>query len=62
MHEGPELSSIGSALGELTDRVTAIAETMTGTEREDVATALYEVERSLSTGRRRLEEVLRSLS
>jgi len=59
--EAPQLSSISSALAELTQRLTAIAETMTGTEREDVATALFEVERSLKTGSRRLDEVLRSL-
>ena len=61
MTEAPQLSSISSALAELTQRLTAIAETMTGTEREDVATALFEVERSLKTGSRRLDEVLRSL-
>ncbi len=61
MNEAPQLSSISSALSELTDRLSAIAETLTGTEREDVAVALYEVERSLVTGSRRLDEVLRSL-
>lgn len=61
MTEGPQLSSIASALSELTDRLTAIAETMAGTEREDVATALFEVERSLATASRRLETVLRDL-
>lgn len=61
MTEAPQLSSISSALAELTQRLTAIAETLTGTEREDVATALFEVERSLKTGSRRLDEVLRSL-
>lgn len=61
MNEAPQLSSISSALSELTDRVAAIAETLTGTDREDVAVALYEVERSLVTGSRRLDEVLRSL-
>ena len=59
--EAAQLSSISSALTELTDRLTAIAETLTGTEREDVAVALFEVERSLLTGSRRLDEVLRSL-
>ena len=61
MTEAPQLSSISSALSELTDRVSAIAETLTGTDREDVAVALFEVERSLLTGSRRLDEVLRSL-
>lgn len=62
MTEGPQLSSIASALSELTDRLTTIAETMAGTEREDVATALFEVERSLTTASRRLETVLRDLA
>jgi hypothetical protein len=62
MNQGPQLSSIASALAELTDRLATIAETMTGTEREDVAVALFEVERSLNAGSRRLEEVVRSLS
>lgn len=61
VNEAPQLSSISSALSELTDRLSAIAETLTGTDREDVAVALYEVERSLVTGSRRLDEVLRSL-
>ena len=62
MDEGPQLSSIASALSELTERLAAIAETMTGSEREDVATALFEVERSLNAGSRRLEEVVRQLA
>jgi phage-related minor tail protein len=62
MDEGPQLSSIASALSELTDRLAAIAETMTGSEREDVANALFEVERSLNAGSRRLEEVVRQLT
>jgi hypothetical protein len=61
MSEGPLLSSIASALRELTDRLSAIAETMTGADREDVATSLFEVERSLVAASRRLEEVLRVL-
>ncbi len=61
MSEGPQLSSIASALSELTDRLSAIAETMSRSDREDVATALFEVERSLTTASRRLEEVLRVL-
>lgn len=62
MQEGPQLSSIASALSELTDRLTAIADGLNGTEREDLATALYEVERSLRTGNRRLDEILRSIT
>lgn len=62
MNEAPQLSSISSALDELTARLSAIAETMTGTDREDLATALFEVERSLLAGSRRLDTVLRRLS
>lgn len=59
--EAPQLSSIASALTELTDRVAVIAESAAGTDREDVAAALYEVERALRTGSRRLDDVLRAL-
>lgn len=61
MDEAPQLSSIASALTELTDRVATIAESLAGTEREDVAAALYEVERALRTGSRRLDDVLRTV-
>lgn len=61
MNEGPQLSSIASALAELNDRLAAIAESMQGTEREDVAVALFEVERLLTAGSRRLDEAVRSL-
>jgi hypothetical protein len=62
MNEGPQLSSIASALAELTERLGGIAETMTGSEREDVAVALFEVERLLTAASRRLEEAVRNLS
>ena len=52
MSVGPQLSSVSTALDELTERVTGIAESFSGTERDDVATSLFEVERALrSAGR-----------
>lgn len=52
------LSSLSSAVGELTDRVTALADEYQGSPREDVAADLYEVERSLHTAHRRLTALL----
>jgi hypothetical protein len=61
MSAGPELSSINSALEVLTDRISGLAESLSGTERDDQAGALFEVERSLQTARRRLEKVVSAL-
>jgi hypothetical protein len=55
-----QLASTASTLDELIRRVTAVADDL-ATEREDLATDLYEVERSLRTGSRRLAGVLRQL-
>ena len=56
-----ELSSLATALDELTTRVTAIAERFSGTTRDDVATDLFEVERSLQGASRRLAKAVESL-
>jgi hypothetical protein len=48
------LSSLSTALGELTDRVTELADGYQGSPREDVAADLYEVERLLQAAHRRL--------
>jgi hypothetical protein len=61
MSRGPQLSSVATALGELTGRVAALAEEAAGEAREDVATVLYEVERSLAAAVRRLEQVVDEL-
>jgi phage-related minor tail protein len=61
MSIGPQLSSVSTALAELTGRVTDLAQTASGTQREDVAGALYEVERSLQTANRRLQQLVREL-
>ena len=55
-----QLSSIATALGDLTHRVTAIADQFQGTPREDVAADLYDVERNLQAATRRVERLLRN--
>ncbi|HUP70625.1 MAG TPA: hypothetical protein VM142_12545 [Acidimicrobiales bacterium] len=49
-----ELSSISTALDELSKRVTAIAEDYAGSRRDDLASELYRVERALATASRTL--------
>ena len=51
---GAELSSLTTALDELTSRVAAIAESLAGTEDDLLASDLFEVERSLREAVRRL--------
>lgn len=55
-----QLTSTATGLDELIARVTAAADGMAD-QREDVAADLYEVERSLRAGSRRLAAVLRRL-
>jgi DNA/RNA-binding domain of Phe-tRNA-synthetase-like protein len=62
MTAGPQLSSVATALTEMTDRVTEIAEQLSGTERDDLAVVLFEVERSLKTASRRLGKVVAQLT
>jgi hypothetical protein len=56
-----ELSSLASALDDIQGRISAVAARYEGSAREDLANALYEVERNLATGGRRLEKILREL-
>ena len=56
------LSSVTTVLGDLTERVTTMAESYAGTPREDVASDLFEVERALRTAARRLDRLLRAMS
>jgi hypothetical protein len=59
---GPELSSVRTQLTELTGRVGGLAaESLSGSSRDDVATALFEIERSLTTAGRRLEQLVTDL-
>ena len=61
MSTGAELSSLATALGELTDRVSQLAEGLARDARDDLATALYEVERSIGAAARRLESMVDDL-
>ncbi|HET9443462.1 MAG TPA: hypothetical protein VFO65_09065 [Acidimicrobiales bacterium] len=53
-----ELSSLATALDDLTRRVTAIAEGYARSSRDDLATELYQVERALVGARRGLAKVV----
>jgi hypothetical protein len=53
-----ELSSVATALDDLTRRVTGIAERVSGGDRDDVANDLFEVERSLVRAHRLLAKVV----
>ncbi|MGI9118882.1 MAG: hypothetical protein ACR2G7_01925 [Acidimicrobiales bacterium] len=61
MSTGPQLSSVATALAELTHRVTEMAESLAGAQREDLANELFEVERSLLAAGRRLSKVVDDL-
>ena len=54
-----ELSSLATALEDITTRVTAIADDHVGTDREDLAVELYEIERLLAQAQRRLSRMVR---
>ena len=56
-----ELSSLETAIRELTERITAAADELMGTSGEDVAIDLYDVERSLRTAQRRISKAAISL-
>lgn len=53
-----QLSSLSTALDDLSNRVTALADEQHGAPREDVAADLYEVERHLQAATRRLKAIL----
>ena len=54
-----ELSSVATGLGEIAERISAIAEGLDGTEKDLVGPALFDVERSLRSAERRLAKLLR---
>ena len=56
-----QLSSVRTSLEDLTKRVTDVADGYKGTDRDDVAVELYEVERALLNAGRKLETVVRRL-
>lgn len=53
-----ELSSIASTLDELSTRIGQLAEQCSADGRTDIAYELYEVERSLTPGQRRLTRLV----
>lgn len=53
-----QLSSLSTALDELSQRVTTLADEHQGSPREDAAADLYEVERHLHAASRRLKALL----
>jgi hypothetical protein len=59
--EAAHLSSISSALDELTGRIADVAARYDGTQRADVASDLYDVERALRAATRRLAKVQLSM-
>jgi hypothetical protein len=56
-----QLSSVSTALEDLTRRITESAERHVGTDDEDIASELYEIERSLRAGSRRLSRLVRRM-
>ena len=56
--EGPELSSMLTLLEELRTRVSAMAERLTGTDKDMIAADLFEVERALRQGETRLGKLV----
>jgi hypothetical protein len=61
MHDPiPELSSLSTALSELTKRVTAMADDANRDGRDALAIDLFEIERSLSGAQRRLVKLVGS--
>jgi len=59
--DAAQLSSLSTALDELTTRIVSLADDYQGSPREDVASDLYEVERSLLAASRRLKALLARL-
>jgi len=54
-----QLSALASTLDDLTQRITAMANSHQGGTREDVSQGLYEVERSLRSAARNITKVMR---
>jgi len=53
-----ELSSITTALDDITMRLDAMLDSLAGVERDNLAADLVEVERALNTARRRLSKLV----
>ena len=59
--DAAQLSSISTALDELTTRIVSLADAYHESPRDDVAADLYEVERNLHAASRRLKALLAKL-
>ncbi len=57
-----QLSSVSTALEDLTRRVTESAERHLDTEEENIASELYEIERSMRAAGRRLSRLVRKMA
>lgn len=55
-----ELSSMATQIDELVDRITRVAEKHRGSDRDDIAIRLFEVERSLHGAGRNLQSAVRA--
>lgn len=55
-----ELSAVGTQIDELLGRIVEVAERHRGTDLDDVAVRLFEVERSLHSAGRNLQSALRA--
>ena len=53
----PELSSVSTALDELTKRLSTMADAVVGAE-QDISVELFEIERSLRVAQRRLQKLV----
>jgi Mg2+ and Co2+ transporter CorA len=59
--DSAHLSSLSTALEDLTERITRLADGYQGSPREDIAADLYDVERSLQAAHRRLRALVAKL-
>lgn len=57
-----ELASVADGLEQAARRIAAIADERQAAKREDIASALYDIERGVLSAQRRLEKLLRELS
>ena len=57
-----ELSSLSTGLDDLVSRITRLADTLAGDDREAIGEDLFEVERTLRAAQRRLVRVLDAAS
>ncbi len=55
-----ELSSVATQIDELAERIVRVAQRHQGSDRDDIAVRLYEVERSLHGAGRNLQSAVRA--